>query len=175
MIERTPHRPLSAPHAEAVHHESGADPDGMTAEGAESVFYPPDRATMQRFSQARELLEEKRYGEAVRLLGDILELPEDGFFQPDRDSPVYRSLKGEARRLIGEMPAEGKASYELQYGAQAQQIFDMFRNNPAAQAQLRAPIYEDKVVELIFEKAKVTDKKVSKKEILAEDDLPEGY
>ncbi|HEX6867030.1 MAG TPA: trigger factor, partial [Caulobacteraceae bacterium] len=63
----------------------------------------------------------------------------------------------------------------MQYGAQAQQIFDMFQKNPQAQAQLRAPIYEDKVVELIFSQAKVTDKKVSKEEILAEDDLPEGY
>ena len=41
--------------------------------------------------------------------------------------------------------------------------------------QLRAPLYEDKVVELIFSQAKVTDKKVTKEEILAEDDLPEGY
>ena len=63
----------------------------------------------------------------------------------------------------------------MQYGAQAQQIFDMFQQNPQAQAQLRAPLYEDKVVELIFSQAKVTDKKVSKEEILAEDDLPEGY
>ncbi|HEX5776561.1 MAG TPA: trigger factor [Caulobacteraceae bacterium] len=63
----------------------------------------------------------------------------------------------------------------MQYGAQAQQIFDMFQNNPQAQAQLRAPLYEDKVVELIFSQAKVTDKKVTKEEILAEDDLPEGY
>src|SRR5690606_4182495 len=38
----------------------------------------------------------------------------------------------------------------MQYGAQAQQVFDLFRNNPGAQAQLRAPLYEDKVVELIF-------------------------
>jgi len=63
----------------------------------------------------------------------------------------------------------------MQYGAQAQQIFEMFQNNPQAQAQLRAPLYEDKVVELIFGKAKVTDKKVTKEEITAEDDLPEGY
>lgn len=63
----------------------------------------------------------------------------------------------------------------MQYGAQAQQIFDLFQQNPQAQAQLRAPLYEDKVVELIFSQAKVTDKKVSKEEILAEDDLPEGY
>ncbi|HYG28468.1 MAG TPA: trigger factor, partial [Caulobacteraceae bacterium] len=63
----------------------------------------------------------------------------------------------------------------MQYGQQAQQVFDFFRNNPNAQAQLRAPLYEDKVVELIFSKAKVTDETVSKEEILAEDDLPEGY
>ena len=63
----------------------------------------------------------------------------------------------------------------MQYGAQAQQIFDMFQQNPQAQAQLRAPLYEDKVVELIFSQAKVTDKKVTREEILAEDDLPEGY
>ncbi|HRD29954.1 MAG TPA: trigger factor [Caulobacter sp.] len=63
----------------------------------------------------------------------------------------------------------------MQYGQQAQQVFDFFRSNPQAQAQLRAPLYEDKVVELIFGQATVTDKKVSKKEIEADDDLPEGY
>lgn len=63
----------------------------------------------------------------------------------------------------------------MQYGAQAQQVFDLYKQNPQAQAQLRAPLYEDKVVELIFGQAKVTDKKVSKEEITAEDDLPEGY
>lgn len=63
----------------------------------------------------------------------------------------------------------------MRYGAQAQQVFDMFRQNPNAQAQLRAPIFEDKVVDLIVEKAKVEDKDVSKDELMAEDDLPEGY
>jgi trigger factor len=63
----------------------------------------------------------------------------------------------------------------MQYGAQAQQIFELFQNNPQAQAQLRAPLYEDKVVELIFGQAKITDQKVSKEEITAEDDLPDGY
>jgi trigger factor len=63
----------------------------------------------------------------------------------------------------------------MQYGQQAQQVFEFFRSNPNAQAQLRAPLYEDKVVELIFAKATIKDKKVSKKEIEAEDDLPDGY
>jgi trigger factor len=63
----------------------------------------------------------------------------------------------------------------LRYGAQAQQIFDLLRNNPNAQAQIRAPLFEDKVVDLIVDKAKVKDKKVSKDELLKDDELPEGY
>jgi trigger factor len=63
----------------------------------------------------------------------------------------------------------------LRYGQQAQQVFDLLRQNPNAQAQLRAPLFEDKVVDLIVDKAKVKDKKVTKDELLKEEDLPEGY
>ncbi len=63
----------------------------------------------------------------------------------------------------------------MRYGAQAQQIFDMFRQNPNFQAQLRAPIFEDKVVDLIVSKAKVEEQEVSKEELLKEDEMPEGY
>ena len=63
----------------------------------------------------------------------------------------------------------------MRYGPQAQQIFDMFRQNAGMQAQLRAPIFEDKVVDLIVEKATVKDEKVSKDDLLKEDDMPEGY
>jgi trigger factor len=63
----------------------------------------------------------------------------------------------------------------MRFGAQAQQIFEIFRNNPNAQAQLRAPIFEDKVVDLIVSKAKVEEEKVSKEDLLKEDEMPEGY
>ena len=63
----------------------------------------------------------------------------------------------------------------MRYGQQAQQIFDMFRQNAGMQAQLRAPIFEDKVVDLIVDKATVKDEKVSKDDLLKEDDMPEGY
>jgi trigger factor len=63
----------------------------------------------------------------------------------------------------------------LRYGAQAQQIFDMLRQNQGVQAQMRAPIYEEKVVDLILGRAQVADKPVSKDELMAEDELPEGY
>jgi trigger factor len=61
------------------------------------------------------------------------------------------------------------------YPGQERQVFDFYRQNPQAAAQLRAPVYEEKVVELIFNKAKITDQPVSKEELAAEDDLPEGY
>ena len=63
----------------------------------------------------------------------------------------------------------------MRYGPQAQEVFDYLRRTPAAQAQLRAPIYEDQVVDLIFRVAKVEDKPVSKDELMADDEMPEGY
>jgi trigger factor len=63
----------------------------------------------------------------------------------------------------------------MRYGDQAQQIFDLLRNNPNIQASMRAPIYEDKVVDYILGKATVTEKSVSKEDLLKEDDLPEAF
>lgn len=63
----------------------------------------------------------------------------------------------------------------MRYGAQAQEVFDMYRQREDLQAQLRAPIYEEKVVDLILSKAKVTDKKVSKDKLFEEDEMPAGY
>ena len=63
----------------------------------------------------------------------------------------------------------------MKYGAQAQQIFDLLRRNPNTQARMRAPIFEEKVVDLILGRAQVTDKPATKDELLAEDDMPEGF
>ena len=71
--------------------------------------------------------------------------------------------------------AEAIRREAIKYGPQAQQVFNLLRENQNAQAQLRAPIFEDKVVDLIVSKAKVKDKKVSKDELMKEDDLPAGY
>ena len=49
------------------------------------------------------------------------------------------------------------------------EVWDFYRSNPQALAQLRAPIYEDKVVDFILELANVTEKKVSKDELFKDD------
>ncbi len=58
-----------------------------------------------------------------------------------------------------------------QYPGQEQQVIEFYQKNPQAIAQLRAPIYEEKVVDLIVEKAKMTDKKVDKDTLFEEDGM----
>ncbi|MEP7210361.1 MAG: trigger factor [Alphaproteobacteria bacterium] len=54
------------------------------------------------------------------------------------------------------------------YPGQEQAVVEFYRTNPNALAQLRAPIYEEKVVDLILSKAKVTDKTVTREELMKE-------
>jgi trigger factor len=60
------------------------------------------------------------------------------------------------------------------YPGQEKAVIDFYRNNPNALAQLRAPIYEEKVVDLILGKAKVTDKTVTREELMKEIGDEEG-
>ena len=57
-----------------------------------------------------------------------------------------------------------------QYPGQEEQVLNYFRNNPDAVAGLRAPLFENKVVDFIVEKAEVSDKKVSKEELMKDDE-----
>src|SRR5580693_5497053 len=51
------------------------------------------------------------------------------------------------------------------------QVLDFYRQNPDAVANLRAPVFEDKVVDFIVELAKVQERKISPQELLT---LPES-
>jgi trigger factor len=50
------------------------------------------------------------------------------------------------------------------------EVWDYYRSNANALAQLRAPIFEDKVVDFILELANVTEKKVSREDLYKDDD-----
>jgi len=58
------------------------------------------------------------------------------------------------------------------FPGQEKQVWDFYRENQSALAELRAPIYEEKVVDHILSVAKVEDRKVTAKELLTEDDEP---
>lgn len=57
-----------------------------------------------------------------------------------------------------------------QFAGQEQRVWDYYRQNPQAVAALRAPIFEEKVVDFLVELAGVTDSKVSRDELYKEDD-----
>ena len=54
-----------------------------------------------------------------------------------------------------------------QYPGQEREFFEFVQKNPQVQQQLRAPIFEDKVVDHIVEKANVAEREVSKEELEA--------
>jgi trigger factor len=57
-----------------------------------------------------------------------------------------------------------------QLPGQEQQVWEYYRNNPAALASVRAPIFEEKVVDFLLELADITDKQVSREELFKEDE-----
>ncbi len=66
------------------------------------------------------------------------------------------------------------------FQGQEQQVYDYYRKNPQALASLRAPIFENKVVDHIIELGAITDKKVTRDELAklieaGEEDVPEEH
>jgi trigger factor len=57
-----------------------------------------------------------------------------------------------------------------QFAGQEQRVWDYYRQNPQAVAALRAPIFEEKVVDFLLELASVTESKVSREELYKDDD-----
>ncbi len=57
-----------------------------------------------------------------------------------------------------------------QFPGQEKMVWDFYRKNPQALAEIRAPLFEDKVVDHILASATVTEKAVSKEELLDESD-----
>ena len=57
-----------------------------------------------------------------------------------------------------------------QYPGQEKQIFEIYRNRPEAVAQLRAPIFEDKVVDFLCGQVKITDRQVSREDLFKDPD-----
>ncbi len=74
----------------------------------------------------------------------------------------------EMNRLIGQEAAR--------YPGEQQKVVKFFQENPMAAAQLRAPLYEDKVVDFLLSKAAITERSVSRADLEAaiedEDETP---
>ncbi|QTC92533.1 trigger factor [Brevundimonas goettingensis] len=114
------------------------------------------------------------------------DLPEEDAAKSDEDLKAeYRKIAERRVRLglvlaeIGRANNVGVSDQELNnaimaearnYPGQERMVLDFYRQNPNAAAQMRAPIYEEKVVDLIFGQAETTDTPITKEELLKEED-----
>jgi trigger factor len=60
------------------------------------------------------------------------------------------------------------------FPGQERMVYEYFEKTPGAVQQLRAPIYEDKVVDHILAEVKPTERKVTREELLKMPDDAEG-
>jgi trigger factor len=110
---------------------------------------------------------------------------EDEGTTEDKAKEEYRAIAERRVRLglviaeIGEKNSIKVTDEELsravmerarQMPGQEQRVWEFYRNNPDALASLRAPIFEDKVIDYILELAKITDRTVSREELYKEDE-----
>jgi len=72
------------------------------------------------------------------------------------DQEVAQAISAQARNFPG----------------QERQIFEAYQRNPQLVAQVRAPLYEEKVVDYVMELIKVSEEAVDRDTLFAEDDAP---
>lgn len=69
-------------------------------------------------------------------------------------------------RVTDEEVSRAFAEQARQFPGREKELWDYYRKNPNAMASLRAPIFEDKTIDFLVELAQVTDRKVSREELL---------
>lgn len=115
----------------------------MGQQAAAGRLIEPPRAVLQLLRQAEQAAAQRRYSEAVVALGELLQRQpavddddelsgQDFFLDIPEVSPipsatsavVRRTLFGEARRLLSEMPPAALETYELRYGPEARELLE---------------------------------------------------
>lgn len=70
--------------------------------------------------------------------------------------------------------SQGLVARARQFPGQEKAVWEYYRKNPQALAEIRAPIFEEKVVDHLLGQVAIVDKPVSKEALLAEDDEDEA-
>jgi len=146
---------------------------------AEHDFELPPRMVEAEFSQIwRQVEEDRAAGRAD---------PSDEGKSDDELKSEYRDI-AERRVRLGLLLAEIGRRHKIevndeevaraisvqarQFPGQERQVFEAYQRNPNMLAQIRAPLYEEKVVDYIMELVKVTNQEVSRDVLFAEDEPP---
>jgi len=143
---------------------------------AHSFDLPPNMVEAE-FQQIWGQLQQEM--DAGRITDDDKDKPEEDLKKEYHDIAERRVRLGLVLAEIGRVNDVRITEQEVQqalirearqYPGQEREVIEFFQKNAGAMAQLRAPIYEDKVVDYILGEAEVTDTTVSREELLKEDD-----
>jgi trigger factor len=74
-------------------------------------------------------------------------------------------------KVTEEEVSRGVLERVRQYPGREREVWDYYQKNPNALASVRAPIYEEKVVDFIVELSQITERNVTKEELFKEDDV----
>jgi trigger factor len=117
--------------------------------------------------------------------------PESALAEIEKDAPEYRKI-AERRVRLGLLLSEigtangvvvteqemnrliGQAASRYQ-GKDRENFIRYIQREPMAAAQLRAPLFEDKVVDFLFEKAEITDRTGTREQLEADLESEEGH
>lgn len=97
-------------------------PAAVEATDPGSVSFSTDRQLMLDLDRANKYIADERFADAVVMLEAILRHPTDHFFKPDHEKNYYRSLKSEARRILGSLPDDGREQFELHFASTAERL-----------------------------------------------------
>ena len=137
---------------------------------------PPKMVDME-FDQIWQQLQAEM--DAGRVSDEDKDKPEDELKEEYRKIAERRVRLGLVLAEIGRLDEIQITEQEVQqalvqeaqrYPGQERQVIEFFQKNPDAMAQLRAPIYEDKVVDHLLDTVKVKDETVTRDELMAEDE-----
>ena len=78
-------------------------------------------------------------------------------------APYFKEYVSDAFSPVGLMVDEWAESLPA---GQERQVIEFYRNNPGAMNELRAPVYEEKVINFTLELVNLNEKKVSPKELI---------
>ncbi len=73
-------------------------------------------------------------------------------------------------QVAGEELQQAVMREAMRYPGQERKVIEFFKTNPGALEQLRAPLFEDKVCDYIFEQVQLTDQPVSIEELMKDPD-----
>jgi len=117
--------------------------------------------------------------------------PEEALAEIEKDAQEYRRIAERRVRLglllseigaangveVSEQEMRGLiAQAASQYqGQERERFLQLVQQEPMFAAQLRAPLYEDKVVDFLFSKAEITDRKATRDQLEADLESEEGH